>query len=96
MLYHVVSQSDWQSQLHLDHFTPPGILKEGFIHCCTETQMAGVLQRYFSGQSNLLVISIDEYKLRAAVKYEPGTGNELFPHVYGSINKDVVLKVECI
>lgn len=96
MLYHVVTEADWNSQLHLDQYAPPGLKQAGFIHCCTEIQLEGVLQRYFSGQSNLLVISIDEYKLRAAVKYEPGTDNELFPHVYGPVNKDAVLKVESI
>lgn len=96
MLLHVVSQIDWNSQLHLDHYAPPDLNQEGFIHCCTESQLAGVLQRYFSGQTNLLLIYIDEKKLKAEMKYEPATNSELFPHLYGPINKDAIIKVESI
>ncbi|MFM7852089.1 MAG: DUF952 domain-containing protein, partial [Flammeovirgaceae bacterium] len=35
-----------------------------------------------------------EEKLTSPVKYEVSTGGELYPHLFGHINKSAVVKVE--
>jgi uncharacterized protein (DUF952 family) len=52
-----------------------------------------VLDRYFPGRTDLLLLLIDEQKLICPVLHEPGSGNELFPHIYGVINKDAISKL---
>jgi uncharacterized protein (DUF952 family) len=67
---------------------------EGFIHLSTKQQVDGVLQRYYKGQHDLLLLHIDETKLTAELKYERSPSvNELFPHLFGRLNMDAVTDV---
>jgi uncharacterized protein (DUF952 family) len=96
MIYHIATSEDWN--LHRDNATyePGAFAREGFIHCSTHDQVPGVLQRYYSGIKNLVLLHIDESKLTATLKYEEATNKELFPHVFGPINKDAIVKVDSI
>jgi uncharacterized protein (DUF952 family) len=97
MIYHVTTQAAWQQALQQGFYEAPSLIDEGFIHLSTEAQVAGVLERYYQGQTNLLLLHIDESKLLAELKYELAPSvNELFPHVYGNINLDAVVEAESI
>ena len=63
---------------------------EGFVHCSAPHQVGEIRERYFQGIKNLVVLVIDPYKVKAVLKYEPGFGGALFPHIYGPINKDAI------
>jgi uncharacterized protein (DUF952 family) len=93
MLLHICLASVWE-RCSGDNYKPETFEKEGFIHCCLERQLAGVLTRYFKGANNLVLLSIDENKLLSEVKYEAGPDHDLFPHVYGPINKTAVTSVK--
>jgi uncharacterized protein (DUF952 family) len=55
-----------------------------------------VAERFYDGQTGLVLLILDPARIRSEVKYEPGTDkpDELFPHVYGTINLDAVTRVE--
>lgn len=91
MIYHVITSAAWESQRLVKSLEVPSLKTEGFIHCCTHQQVAGVLERYFKGQTNLLLLEIDEAKLESELRFEKSTNDELFPHVYGPINKTAIL-----
>jgi uncharacterized protein (DUF952 family) len=96
MIYHIATSRDWE--LHSDQATyvPDAFATEGFIHCSTQAQIPGVLQRYYAGVKDLILLHIDETKLSAVLKYEESTNQELFPHVFGPINKEAIVTVEFI
>ncbi len=97
MIYHVTTQNAWQQALQQGFYEAPSLIDEGFIHLSTEAQVAGVLERYYKGQANLVLLHIDEHKLLAELKFELAPSvNELFPHVYGSINLDAVVEAKLI
>jgi len=96
MIYHVVPAHEWTDQEGSDYFTPASFAREAFIHCCTQTQLVGVLERYYKGQTDLLLLTVDEQILEFPLKYEKATNNEFFPHLYGAINKNAVITVEKI
>lgn len=93
MIYHVITETAWNEQQVAESLHVPSLQSEGFIHCCTNQQVEGVLHRYFQGQTGLLILEIDEQKLEAEVRFEKSTNDELFPHVYGAINKNAILSV---
>ena len=93
MIFHITTSNDWALQKHNPEFLPSDYHKEGFIHCCTEKQLAGVMVRYFKGKTGLVLLQLDETKLQAELKYEISTNDEKFPHIYGSINREAILKV---
>lgn len=94
MIYHIATSEDWNLHLTNATYEPQAFSKEGFIHCSTKEQVPGVLQRYYAGAKNLILLHIDEHKLTALLKYEAATNNELFPHVFGPINKEAIVTVE--
>ncbi len=96
MIFHVVTEAHWNEQISDSHFAPHSFLQEGFIHCCTGDQLPGVLERYYQGQFGLLVLHLDENKLEHPITYEKATNDELFPHLYGRINKTAVISIEKI
>jgi uncharacterized protein (DUF952 family) len=96
MILHVCREEEWLSYTNASEYAPQNFLHDGFIHACTQDQLNGVLHRYFSGAKTLLLLYIDEKKLDVELRYEKSTDRELFPHIYGRINKDAIVKVEKI
>lgn len=94
MIYHVTTKAQWDEAILKGFFEEPSLATEGFIHNSTEAQVAGVLERYYKGKTGLVLMHIDESKLTAELKYELAPSvNELFPHVFGNINLDAVIKI---
>ena len=97
MIYHVVTAQNWQKALQQDFYEADSLAAEGFIHCSKQEQVKGVLERYYAGQSGLLLLHIDEIKLTAILKYELAPSvNEEFPHIFGPLNLDAVVETEKI
>jgi uncharacterized protein (DUF952 family) len=91
MIYHVTTDAAWQQAQKQGFYEAASLSSEGFIHLSTAIQVAGVLERYYKDQHNLLLLHIDESKLQAPLIYELAPSvNELFPHVYGRINLDAI------
>ncbi|RYZ47672.1 MAG: DUF952 domain-containing protein [Sphingobacteriales bacterium] len=95
LIYHITSQSAWQRALELGRYEAPSLAAEGFIHCSHESQIAGVLSRYYAGRTDMLKLNIDPEKLTSRLIYEwsPSVA-DTFPHVYGPINLDAVESTE--
>jgi uncharacterized protein (DUF952 family) len=94
MIYHVVNQPRWEEATKLGYYEAPSLATEGFIHCSKKEQVEGVINRYYAGQTDLLILHIDEGKLEAVHIFELAPSvNEEFPHVYGRINLDAVVDV---
>jgi uncharacterized protein (DUF952 family) len=95
MIYHVTTHTAWQQALSDGYYQAPSLLTEGFIHLSQAEQVQGVLKRYYQGQQNLVLLHVDEAKLLAELKYELAPSiNEMFPHLYGKLNVDAVIKAE--
>jgi uncharacterized protein (DUF952 family) len=99
----MTTQKDWENAQFKGEYTAPSLLTDGFIHCSTIKQTAGTANLFFRGQNGLILMCIDEKKLKSECKYEDpagGTGehndpriDNLFPHIYGPINNSAVIKV---
>ena len=95
MIYHVVRKADWEAALEKGFYEAASLHTEGFIHNSTREQVAGVLNRYYINEKDLLLLHIDESKLTSPLKYELAPSvNEMFPHVFGPINLGAVIETE--
>jgi uncharacterized protein (DUF952 family) len=61
-------------------------LRDGFIHFSSAAQVAETVQKHFFGQSDLVLIAIDDGALGAGLKWEPSRNGQLFPHLYGALD----------
>ena len=94
MIYHVVKQPDWEKAVEQGFYEAPSLATEGFIHASKKEQVEGVIERYYTNQTDLLILHIDEGKLEAVHIFEMAPSvNEEFPHIYGRINLDAVVDI---
>jgi uncharacterized protein (DUF952 family) len=93
LLYHITTKAEWEPSKGQAHYTPLSFDREGFIHASRFHQLPGVLERYYSGRNDLMLLKIDEQKLACQLIYEPSATRELFPHIYGQLNQDAIVEV---
>ncbi|GHG19123.1 DUF952 domain-containing protein [Streptomyces filamentosus] len=96
MLFHVVPLADWAgwSASPALPYAPPSLAAEGFVHCSADERAALEVAdaRYRDVPGPLLALVIDESLLSAEVRWE-GSGDRLFPHVYGPVERAAVTAV---
>jgi uncharacterized protein (DUF952 family) len=97
IIYHVTTAAEWKAAQDSGFYETVSLKEEGFIHCSQENQVAGVLERYFAGKPDIVKLVIDTDKLsnKFVFEWSPSTA-DTFPHVYGAINLEAVVKVEKI
>jgi uncharacterized protein (DUF952 family) len=99
MIFHVTEPARWQQSLvegaHTGSTRDAELADVGFIHCSTAAQWPGVVERFYTGVPELLLLHIDESRLTSPVLVERvGDATEAFPHVYGPIDLAAVVHVE--
>ena len=94
LIYHLARRSEWDEAGDSGPYCASSLAQEGFIHCSgDEEQMLGVANRLFAGMQDVLVLDVDTDLLTSPVKHEPSRSGEIYPHIYGPINVDAVLRV---
>lgn len=63
----------------------PVDLADGYIHLSAEPQVAGTLDKHFTGQTGLWLARVDLAALGDVVRWEESRGGALFPHIYGPL-----------
>jgi uncharacterized protein (DUF952 family) len=92
VIFHIAKSQQWEEAKHLQSYRGDTLDSEGFIHCSTLPQVTRSANKFFVGQTGLLLLCIDSGKVQAELKYESAAG-DLYPHIYGLLNVDAVLKV---
>jgi len=102
MIFHIASRNAWNEARARGDYRAESLDTEGFIHCSTEEQVIPVAENFFKGQSSLLLLVIEPERLTSELKWEPPADGspppgvpegDLFPHIYGPVNLDAVVKV---
>jgi uncharacterized protein (DUF952 family) len=92
LIYHIVLPEKW-AEFESGLYRHPSLDTEGFIHCSFEDQLAGVIERYYSGEDELVILEIDSDRLMSRMIKEPSTNREIYPHIYGPINRDAIVRI---
>jgi uncharacterized protein (DUF952 family) len=102
MIFHITSRTAWDEAQKRGDYRAESLKTEGFIHCSTLSQVLPVANNFYKGQSGLILLEIEPTLLSSTLKWEPPSGvapppgvpvGDQFPHVYGPINLDAVVKV---
>jgi uncharacterized protein (DUF952 family) len=93
-VYHITFKTDWDAALEKGVYTADSLAGDGFIHASTAAQVIATANRYYPGQTGLVLLEIECRKVPAEIRYENLIGGtELFPHIYGPLNLDAVASV---
>lgn len=92
-IFHIVLPDAWKS-FDGEFYEHSSLAAEGFIHCSFDHQLEGVIARYYSGVETVILLEIDSERLISKLINEPSTGGEIYPHIYGPINRDAIVRLE--
>jgi len=102
MIFHITTRSAWSDAQENGRYTADSLRIEGFIHCSTLSQVLPVADKFYKGEATLILLMIEPALLSSDLKWEAPSGGppppgvsegDRFPHIYGPINLDAVVKV---
>ena len=101
VILHCFTPDEWTEAQATGLIAPPSLETEGFVHCSTQAQVDGVLDRFYAEVADVMVGTVDLKRLEVLaptieVRWEapahpdgsPNTSAEAsaeYPHVYGAI-----------
>jgi glutathione S-transferase len=94
LVYHLVTRADWERCA--GDYRAASLETEGFIHCSYAGQVAASANRFYADAGVLLLLHVEPERLSSPLKAEPAGSGELFPHVYGPIDRPAVVRVEAL
>ena len=94
IIYHIVTPEVWDKFKHEDFYEAESLPTEGFIHCSYAGQLDAVLNRYYKDAKKVLLLEIETEKLATKLVEEPSTGGEIYPHIYGTINREAIINIK--
>lgn len=93
MILHIVGRAAWEQAQAEGLYRGDTLATEGFIHCSTEQTVLKVANRLFVGRTDLLLLYIDPANVEPEILYEGPYGGDYYPHIYGPLNLDGVIRV---
>ncbi len=88
-VYKILMADDWRADTPVVPTTPLDV-KDGFIHLAIGPQIAGVLERYFGHDRDLVCLRFSCQTLSqqgdgCLLRWEMSQNGEVFPHFYGNL-----------
>jgi uncharacterized protein (DUF952 family) len=95
-IFHIATLADWKQAEASGTYTTSTygvtLAEAGFIHAARHEQVRGVLDRFYADVTEPLVILEIETDLLDVPWREDPVGDEVFPHVYGPLSPDAVVR----
>lgn len=99
-IYVLTSKKKWQQAQAVGVYTDKTLDEVGFIHASKYDEMVRVANAFYLKRHGLMLLQINPALVTSLVKYEDPAvmlpsfkKDERFPHIYGSLNLDAVMKV---
>lgn len=94
-IFHMCRADEWQTAQAAGRYDGSSQDKaDGFIHFSTGAQLPESAARHRTGQSGLLLLTVDPDACGEALKWEASRGGQLFPHLYGPLLPAAVIRVD--
>lgn len=104
LIYHIAPRDDWKAAEVQGEYRAASLESEGFIHCSTSKQVVRVANTLYKGRDDLVLLVIDPTQAYSDLRWEPPAHipplpdgseptRELFPHLYGPLNVEAVVRV---
>lgn len=92
-LFHITEDFSWERAQVAGVYQAPSLATEGFIHLSDQSQVIGTANRFYLGQSGLVLLEIDRHRLTSKLQYDSVLDHGTFPHLYGPLNLDAVTHI---
>ena len=93
LIFHLTYKHAWEAARSAGEYAAPSLAEEGFIHCSKDVlQLLKVAARLYPGETGLMVLDVDLEELKSPLKNDPSRSGEIYPHIYGMLNADAVVR----
>lgn len=93
-IYKILPRADWTQAAASGLYQGSGTDRcDGFIHFSTAAQVPETARRHFAQRGDLVVLEVEADELGEALRWEPARGGDLYPHLYGALDIDLVRAV---
>jgi len=98
-IYHITEREAWAAAQAAGEYRTESLAEQGFIHASTAAQVVETADLFYHGQDGLLLLCIEPSRVKAPIKHEAATSEAhredagLFPHIYGPLNLDAIVRV---
>lgn len=83
LIFKICHKAEWKQAEHDGLYAGSAKDREDhFMHFSTAEQLRGTLERYYAGDSDLVLVAVKTEPLGDALVFEPSRGGALFPHLY--------------
>lgn len=97
LIFHVCRRDEWErARANGAYAGSSEDAADGFIHFSTAGQVRASAAKHRAGQRDLVLLSVDAAGLGADLAWEPARGGRLFPHFYGPLPIDAVVRVDAL
>jgi uncharacterized protein (DUF952 family) len=93
IILHITKREQWEKAKLEGVYRGDTPNSQGFIHCSTSQQIVKVANALYHAQRELVLLCIATNRVQSEIKYESAGSEELYPHIYGPLNVDAVVKV---
>jgi uncharacterized protein (DUF952 family) len=66
--------------------------RDGFIHLCSGSQLAGTLEKHYAEAQSVVLAEIDAQQVSAQLKWEVSRGGKKFPHLFDALTTSALVK----
>ncbi len=90
-IYKICERTAWQEAERAWLYRGSAVdLHDGFIHFSAAAQVAETAAKHFAGQTDLILVAVNDEALGPLLKWETSRGGALFPHLYGALPMSAV------
>lgn len=91
--FKIVSAEDWAGIQTTGGYNGSAVdLRDGYIHLSDADQLAETAAKHYAGRDDLILLDVDLTPYGEAIVWEPSRGGALFPHLYGRLSADTVIR----
>jgi uncharacterized protein (DUF952 family) len=92
--YHGTPKGYFESLNSQEPYVPPDFAKDGFIHTTEGREaLSIVLTNFYKTRPEaFVVLYIDKDRVISPIRYDDPA--QIFPHIYGPLNRDAIIAVE--
>jgi len=91
-IYKILPKTEWDAAQAAGAFAGSAVdLADGFIHFSGHDTAQRTAELYFTGQSDLMLLTVEADHLGEALKWEASRGGALFPHLFRDLRVDEVI-----
>ena len=95
IIFHICRSDEWHSAIKRGMYSGSSQdKKDGYIHFSASNQVIESAAKHRAGQKGLVLLTVDGELLEPSLKWEAARGDELFPHLYGDLPINAVLREE--